>query len=129
MYMVGHCFQTAIFTPKNIPSFLDNICNHLLRRWDHILKLQGQAEIEYLVMIVVNFVHKWAKQIFLGHHKIIPIWFIISKYFSEWWLLISLWSCSFTIFQSRIPKVLLSNSKVLNTCEDKKRRQILPVFK
>ena len=43
--------------------------------------------------------------------------------------LTSLWSRGFTIFQSRIPKWLLSNSKAVNTCEDKKRRQIVPILK
>ena len=43
--------------------------------------------------------------------------------------LISLWLCDFTIFQSRIPKQLLSNSKEVNTFEDKKRRQGVSVLK
>ena len=43
--------------------------------------------------------------------------------------LIKVWSRGFTIFQSRITIWLLSNYKVLNTCEDKKRRQIVPVLK
>ena len=43
--------------------------------------------------------------------------------------LVSLWSHGFTIFQGRIRKLLLSNSKAVNTCEDKKRRQCVPVLK
>ena len=43
--------------------------------------------------------------------------------------LISLWSRGFTIFQGRIRRWLLSNDKVINTCEDKKRRQVVPVLK
>ena len=42
--------------------------------------------------------------------------------------LISLWSRDCSIFQSRIPKGLLSSYKVVNTCEDKKRRQTVPVL-
>ena len=34
--------------------------------------------------------------------------------------LVSSWSSGFSIFQSRIPKQLLINSKAGNTCEDKK---------
>ena len=40
--------------------------------------------------------------------------------------LVSLWSRGFTIFQSRVSKLLLSNSKAIITCEDKKRSQIVP---
>ena len=43
--------------------------------------------------------------------------------------LISLWSCGITNFQSRIPELLLSSSKAVNTCEDEKRGQILSVLK
>ena len=43
--------------------------------------------------------------------------------------LTSLRSRGFTIFQLRIPKPLLSNSKGEHTRNYKKRRQILPVFK
>ena len=51
-------------------------------------------------------------------------WFL--KYFGG---LILLWSRGFTIFESRIPKWLLSNSKAVNICEDKKTKQIVPVLK
>ena len=43
--------------------------------------------------------------------------------------LISLWSREFTIFQSSIPRLLLSNSKAMNTCEKKKSKQSLSVSK
>ena len=42
--------------------------------------------------------------------------------------LTSLWSRGFIIFQRMISKWLLSNSKLVNTCEDKKRRQVVPVL-
>ena len=42
--------------------------------------------------------------------------------------LISLWPRGFTIFQSKIPKWLLSNFQAVNTREDSKRRQIVPVL-
>ena len=69
-------------------------------------------------IIVVNFVYKAARQLFSGNHKIISDWFIFS-----------LWSRGFTIFLSWTPKCLLSNSKAVNTCEDKKKKQIVPVLK
>ena len=56
---------------------------------------------------------------------------MIGSYFRNIFLiggLVSLWSRGFTIFQSRIPHELLSNSKAVNISEDKKRRQNVPVL-
>ena len=56
---------------------------------------------------------------------------MIGSYFRNIFLiggLVSLWSRDFTIFQSRIPHELLSNSKAVNISEDKKRRQSVPVL-
>ena len=39
--------------------------------------------------------------------------------------LISVWSYGFNLFQSRIPKWLLSDSKAVKTCKDKKRSSIV----
>ena len=39
--------------------------------------------------------------------------------------LISVWSHGFTLFQSRIPRWLQSNSKAVKTCKDKKRSSIV----
>ena len=50
----------------------------LLRKVDFLLKSGFQVvaffiplEVWYLVIIVVNFVYKWPRQLFLGYHKII----------------------------------------------------------
>ena len=55
-------------------------------------------------------------------------WFIFLEYFSNCCLIL-LWSGGFTIFQSKIPRLLISSSKVVNTCQDNKRKQIVSVFK
>ena len=107
----------------------------LLRKVDFLLKSGFQViaflipwVVGYLVITVVNFVYKWARQLFLGHHKIMSDLFMFSNIFPIG-SLISLWTRGFTIFQSKIPKWLLSNSKTINTCEDKKKRQTVPVSK
>ena len=94
--------------------------SNLLGKADFLLKSGLQViaffiplEVGYRIIIVVNFVYKWAHQLFLGHHKIMSDWFTFSNIFPIGGL-ISLWSHGFTIFQSRLPKWLLSNSKVLN---------------
>ena len=109
--------------------------SNLLRKVDFLLESSFQViafyiplEEGYVVIIVANFDYKWARQLFSGHHKIISDWFIFSEYFPIGGL-ISLWSHGFSIFQSRIAKWSLPNSKAPNTCEDKKRRQIVPVLK
>ena len=80
-------------------------------------------EVEYII-IAVNFVYKWAQQLFSGHYKIIVLYFQnIFPVGAE----VSLWPHGCTIFQSRILK-LLSNSKPENTSENKKRRQSVPVL-
>ena len=84
-------------------------------------------EVGYLI-IVVNFVYKWARQLISGHYKRMSEWFIFSEYFSIGGLIL-LWSHGCTIFQSRIPKWLQSSSKVVNTCDDNNRRQTVPVLK
>ena len=96
--------------------------SNLLRKADFLLKSAFQVteflillKVRYLAIIVVNFVHKWARQLFSGHHKIMPDWFIFRNIFPTGGL-ITLWSRAFTIFQSRMPKWLLSNFRVVNTC-------------
>ena len=66
--------------------------SNLLRKFDFLLKSGFQViafyvslEVGYLAVIVLNFVYKWARQLFSGHHKIMPNWFIFSEYFSDWW--------------------------------------------
>ena len=54
-------------------------------------------------------------------------WFIFRNNFPIG-SLVSLWSHGFT-FQRRKPKQLLSNSNAGNTCENKKKRQSVPVLK
>ena len=83
-------------------------------------------KVGYLTLIV-NFAYKWARQLFVGHHKMFDS-FIVSKYFSDSWFnfIKVTW---FTIFQSKIPKQLLSNSKAVSTWEGKKMWQIVPVLK
>ena len=108
--------------------------SNLLRKVDFLLKSGFQViefftplEVGSLLFIVVNSVYKWAQQLFLGHHKIISEWL----YFRNIFLisgLISLGSRGVTIFQRRIPKWFLSNSKAINSCEDKKRKQIVPIL-
>ena len=48
--------------------------SNLQRKVDFLLKSEKGffilLEGGYLVIIVVNIVYKWARQIFLGHHKI-----------------------------------------------------------
>ena len=103
---------------------------NLLRKVDFLLESGFQViaffillEVGYLVTIVVNFVYKWAGQLFLEHDKIMSDWVIFRNIFliGGW---ISLWSRGFTNFQVRVSKWLLSNYKAVNTCEDKKRRQL-----
>ena len=56
---------------------------------------------------------------------------LIGLYFRNIFLiggLISVGSLGFIMFQSRIPKWLLSNSEAVNKCEDKSE-QIMPVLK
>ena len=78
-----------------------------------------------LVIIAVNFVYKWAQQLFSGDKKC-----LIGLYLWNFFPIGGLkWSRGFTIFQSRIPKWLLSNSKAVNTCKDKTRKQVVAVLK
>ena len=66
--------------------------SNLLRKVDFLLKSSFQViaffislEVGYLVKIVLNFVCKGARKLFLGHHRIMLDWFIFSEYFSHWW--------------------------------------------
>ena len=64
----------------------------------------------YLVTIVVNFVCKWAQQLFSGHYKLMSKWFII--YFQSILPIVgvvSIWSRGFTIFKNGIPKSFILN--------------------
>ena len=82
--------------------------------------------------------------IVFGTSQITSDWFIFSEYFSDWWFnfIMVTWlfyfhskifsrvsTYGYIIFQSRISKWLLSNSKAVNTWENEKRRQIVPVLK
>ena len=65
--------------------------SNLLIKVDFLLKIGFQVivffiplGVGYLVIIVVNFVYKWAWQLFLGHHKIMSDWFIFLEHFSDW---------------------------------------------
>ena len=65
--------------------------SHLLTKVHFLLKSGFQViiffillEVGYFVTIVVSFVYKWARQLFLGHYKLISDWFIFSEYFSNW---------------------------------------------
>ena len=65
--------------------------SNLLWRVDFLLKSGFQViavflhlEVRYLVIIVVNFVYKWARQLFSGHHKKMSDSLILLEYFSGW---------------------------------------------
>ena len=90
----------------------------------HVIAFFILLAVGYLVTTVLNFVYKWAQQLFLRHEKIISHWFIFSEYFLTGGLA-SLWSRGFNIFQSRI----LSSAKAMNICEDTKSKQSVPVLK
>ena len=109
--------------------------SNLLRKVDYLLKSCFPVkaffiplEVGYLVRIVVNSVYKYAQQL-LSRHKIISDWLVFSEYFPDWWFRFIMLMWPFTIFQSRIPKWLLSNSKAINRYEGTKRRQIVPILK
>ena len=61
--------------------------SNLLRKVVFLLKsnFQVTAIFNFLGVgyLVVNFIYKWKRQIFLVHHKIMSDWFIFSKYLSE----------------------------------------------
>ena len=72
------------------PTKLSNYKSNLLRKVDFLLKsFQVIAffiplEAGYLVITIVNFVYKWARQLFFGCHKMSD-WFLFSEYLSHWW--------------------------------------------
>ena len=70
-----------------------------------------------LVIIFVNFVYKWARQLFSGHHKTSD-WFIFSEYFP---MVVSIhYGHDALQYFGSIPKWFLSNSKAVNTCKIRK---------
>ena len=78
--------------------------SNLLWRVDFLLKSGFQViavflhlEVRYLVIIVVNFVYKWARQLFSGHHKKCLTRLYFWNIFQVGGL-ISLWWRGFTIF-------------------------------
>ena len=83
--------------------------SNLLRKVDFFLKNSFKViaffiplKVGYLVIILINFVYKIARQLFSGHCKIITDWSIFRTIFPIGYL-VSLWSLGFTIFQCRIP--------------------------
>ena len=61
--------------------------SNLLRKVVFLLKSNFQVTAIFIFLevgyLVVNFIYKWKRQIFLVHHKIMSDWFIFSKYLSE----------------------------------------------
>ena len=95
---------------------------------DHLLLKSGfqvitffiLLEVEYLVTNAVYIVYKWTRQLVLWKYKVISDLLYFGYSFPIRGV-ISLSSRGCTIFQIRIPKQLLQNCKVANTCESKKR--------
>ena len=65
--------------------------SNLLRKVDFFPKSGFQVigffiplEVGYLAILDVNFIYKWERQLFSGHHKIKSDWLISSEYFSDW---------------------------------------------
>ena len=113
---------------KNITLLFSNYIStsdksNLLKKVDFLLKRGFQVvalfisfEVRYLVIIVVSFVYKWAQEYFRGIQN--NVWLVCFWNIFPIGDLMSLLSRGFTIFQSRIPKWLLSNCKTVNTCEN-----------
>ena len=66
-------------------SNLQRIAHFLPKSDFHIVAIFILLEVGYLVTIVMNFVYKWARQLFSEHYKTTSAWFMFSEFFSDWW--------------------------------------------
>ena len=55
----------------------------LLKEGFHFIAFSFLLEVRHLVTIVINFVYKWARQLFWGHYKLMSDWFMFLEYFFD----------------------------------------------
>ena len=69
------------------------------------------------------------RQLFSGHLKKLSEWFIFSEYISDWCFNFIMVLDHLLFFKVGYQNDCYQNCKVIDTREDKKRKQIIPVLK